>query len=388
MQKKRKILLVILIIILIALAVIMSLSAKPASQTSGTNYAKNKYTIYNQGGNVLEYGDYTFFVDNNSKSIFRYDNKNFSTMQIIKSNNSFYEKLFIINNNLIFSTNGITYYISLEDNSDNQYKKFVNGQIEYITEDLYIYVKEDNSANYLYISSYNSETFRGTNEMFYTLAQGYNIEFLKQIDDELYFTSTNSDDSVSLFEVDLKNYQTTLVVREFLEDNEVNTYLEFEDVEKTDSVYYYVLSRNELTTATLPNTRYYLYNRNIEYPYKEFSDQDVVPYLYKNSENSDDILYQSYTEYSVEPVWNVEVTNWKEFVYGDVTRFFSIDNSKLILDGEILVDLAQDFSEYEVKYALRMNDKYYILLSNDAGLYSWYSCSENGDNLSKILTQK
>lgn len=385
MQKKRKILLVVIIIALLVLIVATNVNTQTSPQSNQTNYSKNNYTVYNQGGNVLEYGDYTFFVDNNSKSIFSYDNKNSITTQIVKSQNSIYEKLYIINNNLIFSTNNITYFIPI---NGGEYQKFVDGQTEYITEDLCIYVKESNAANYLYISSYDAETFRSTNQMFYTLAQGYNIKFLKQIDDELYFTSTNSDDSVSLFEVDLKNYQTTLVVREFLENNEVNTYLEFEDVEKTNSEFYYVLSRNELTTATLPNTRYYLYNRNIEYSYKELSREDVEPYLYKNSKNSDKILYQSYTEYSVEPVWNDEVTNWKEFVYGDVTRFFSIDNSKLILDGETFVELDKNYSEYEVKYALRMNDKYYILLSNDTGLYSWYSCSEDGSNLNKMLTKK
>lgn len=385
MQKKRKILLVVIIIALLVLIVATNVNTQISPQSTQTNYSKNNYTVYNQGGNVLEYGDYTFFVDNNSKSIFRYDNKNSITTQIVKSQNSIYEKLYIINNNLIFSTNNITYFIPINGGG---YQKFVDGQTEYITEDLCVYLKESNTANYLYISSYDDETFRSTNQMFYTLAQGYNIKFLKKIDDELYFTSTNSDDSVSLFEVDLKNYQTTLVVREFLENNEVNTYLEFEDVEKTNSEFYYVLSRNELTTATLPNTRYYLYNRNIEYSYKELSREDVEPYLYKNSKDSDKILYQSYTEYSVDPVWNVEVTDWKEFVFGDVTRFFSIDSSKLILDGETFAELDKNYSEYEVKYALRMNDKYYILLSNDTGLYSWYSCSEDGSNLNKMLTKK
>lgn len=388
MQRKRKILLVVIVLILIALIFVSNVNNKTPSQSNKTNYSKNKYTVYNQGGNILEYGDYTYFVDNNSNSIFRYDNQNFSATQIIKSSNGFYEKLYIINNNLIFSTNNITYYIPLDDNSTGQYKKFVEGKVVYITEDLYIYINESNSANYLCIVSYDAETFTNTNKMFYTLAQGYNIEFLKQIDDTIYFTSTNSDESASLFEVDLKNYQTTLVVREFLENNEVNTYLKFHDVIKTDSVFYYVLSRNELTTSTEPNTRYYLYNRNIEYSYKEFSDQDVVPYLYKNPENSADILYQSYTEYSDEPVWNAKITDWRAFVYGDVTRLFSIDNSKLILDGETFVDLGRDYSSYEVKYALRMNDKYYILLSNDTGFYTWYSCDEDGNNLIEMLTKK
>lgn len=380
MRKKRIILLIVLLVVLIVLAIATSLSSKPASQTGGTNYTKNKYTIYNQGENVLEYGDYTFFVDNSSKSIFRYDNKNFTTTQIIKSKNSFYEKLFVINNNLIFSTDNITYYIPVDG---GEYKKFFDGRIEYITEDLYIYVKEDNSANYLYISSYDATTFRSTNQMFYTLAKGYNIKFLKQLENILYFTSTNSDDSVSLFEIDLKDYKTTLIVREFLEDNEINTYLEFEDVEKTDTEIYYVLSRNELTTATEPNTRYYLYTRNIEYAYKEFCVADVVPYLYKNSD--DEVLYQRYTEYSVEPVWNSEITNWEEFIYGDVTRFFEIDNSNLMLDDEKFITLSENYSGYKVKYVLRINGKYYILLSNDAGLYTWFSCNEDGSNLKEIL---
>lgn len=385
MQKKRIIMLVAIVIVLVILVIFMNLDTNKSSSSNNVNYSKNEFPVYNQGGNILEYGDYAYFVDNYSNSIFRYNKQTSASMQIIKSEYSFGKKLFVINNNLVFSTNGITYYISLKGDANGEYKKFVDGRVVYMTEDMFLYIKNMNGVNNLYISSYNSETFSITNKMFYTLAQGYYINFLKQLDDELYFTSTNSDKSVSLFAVDLKNNKTTLVVREFLEDDMVNTYLEFNDVAKIDNEIYYVLSTNELTTATKPNTRYYLYSRNIAYDYKELADQDVEPYLYNNPENKDEILYQRYTEYSVEPIWSADVPDWKEFIYGDVTRFFAIDSSKLILDGVDFVNLGQDYSGYAIESVYRINGAFYVLLSNEDSNYSLYSCNEDGSNLHKII---
>lgn len=385
MQKKRKIMLLAIVIVLVVLVIFMNLDTNKSPSSSNVNYSKNEYTVYNQGENILEYGDYAYFVDNYSNSIFRYDKQNSSTVQVAQSKNSIYNKLFVINNNLVFSTNSITYYISLNGDANSGYKKFVDGRVVYMNEDLFLYIKNMDGVNNLYVSSYNSETFSITNKMFYTLAQGYNINFLKQLGDELYFTSANSDGSASLFVVDLKNYKITLVVREFLEDDMVNTYLEFNDVAKIDNEIYYVLSTNELTTATKPNTRYYLYTRNIEYDYKEFVAQDVEPYLYNNPENKDEILYQQYTEYSVEPEWNADTPDWEKIIYGDVTRFFEIDNSKLMLEGAEFVDLDQDYSKYEIESVYRINGAFYVLLSNEDSSYSWYSCNEDGSNLHKII---
>lgn len=384
MQMKRKIIVLTVIIVLLLIVVLTNLDTKSSPSSNSVTYSQNEFPVYNQGGNILEYGDYTYFVDKYSNSIYRFNRKNASTLKIVESENPFEEKLFIINNNLIFSTNYITYYVSLNGDSNGKYEKFIDGKVLYMTEDLYLYVKKTTSISYLYISSYDSKTLSSTNKMFYTLALGHNINFLKQLGDELYFTSTNSDDSASLFSIDLKNYKTTLIVREFLND-EVNTYLKFNDVVKTDELIYYVLSTNELTTATKPNTRYYLYTRNIEYDYKEFSAEDVEPYLYADPKDENNVLYQRYTEYSVEPVWNEEVSDWKEFVYGDVTRFFEINNSTLTREGDKFVNLGQDYSNYELEYVYRLNGSLYVLISNESEMRSLYFCNEDGSNLSKII---
>lgn len=385
MKAKKRIFLFVILLFLLVLIIAGNLKrSKLPTSDEGITYAKNEYTVYNQGESILEYGDFAYFVDNYSNSIYRFNKQNSSTEQIVTSSNAFEKKLFVINNNLIFATNNVTYYISLNDNKNREYKKFVDGKVMYITEDLCLYVKETESTSYLYISSYNSETFLTTNNIFYTLAKGYNINFLKQLGDELYFTSTNSDNSVSLFSVDLKQYKTTLIVREFLEENDGTVYLEFNDVAKNDSEIYYVLSTNEPTNYGLPHTRYYLYSRNIKYAYKEFVSDDVIPFLYTNPQDESEILYQRYVDYSVEPVWNGEVTDWKEFIYGDVTRFFEIDNSKLILDGKTLIDLNQDYEWYNVELVSRINGTFYVLLSDDDEIHSWYSCNEDGSNLHEI----
>ncbi|MBQ9314194.1 MAG: hypothetical protein IJ220_04220 [Clostridia bacterium] len=389
----RKKLIIIAFFIIIALVILLIILGKTNSMDRGnihfakqSEFKSNSEKLVDYGNVVMKYGNDIFILDKLSNSIIKHNTKDGTNSTVIHFENANYsEHFFIRSNQLIFSYDNATYYSDL---NGNNIKKFTNGEIVYIDDDVYILISHKTSRDELYIVSYNNKTFRTTMELSHNIANAKTIQYLKSDGEMVYFTSINSNGKLSILEVDVKNSISKIITQMSKDSEYANTSYEISDILKDNEYYYYVVNEMTFTTYEEKILNYsYIYQRNVSENYEEIMAEDVGPYLKYHPKEKDTVLYEQYLE-SGDMIWqnmlHEETTySWKELAYGDVTNYFSLENSSVYRDKEKLADLGMDVSEYTLKNVIRLDDGYYFMIDNEYN-HIWYHCGENGDNLVKI----
>lgn len=389
-MKKRKLLIILLILLIMLLALVFYfLRDDTASKDTLNNDFKSNYgTVYNQGRNVLKYQNEVFWADNISNSIIRYNTETNDSKVIASFKNyALNENMYIVNNNLIYSVDNTTYYMTLDTNNN---AKFTDGKVVYINDELYIYILQQDSLQYLYITSYDNKNFRRTNSIFYNLAKGYNLKFLRESDGLLFFSSVNSDKSTSLFSVDLTNRKINMIIREksYVTDTsraEISDVLRF-----GDDIYYTVSSIFQTTESEELSDYHDLYIKPINGLFSEQVRREIEPYLFIDK---DKVFYGRLDEETNQYVWEAmfeddeKLDNWIERVNGDISKYYLLENSKLYFNDKELIDLGTSYSEYYLKHAEYCDDSIYFVISKDTSC-AYFKVKLDGSELVKIYEKK
>ena len=389
---RKKLIIVAVIIIILLLALIIILGTTRGMNKGNTNFAKqaefksNSEKLIDYDEPVMKYGNDIFILDKLSSSMIRYNLKNNTKSTVLDFDTTdVSEHFFIRSNKLIFSYYNTTFYSDL---NGTNIQKLTNGEVVYIDDNIYIFISHKTSRDELYIVSYDNKTFRTTTNLSKNIANGRKIQYLKAEDKDIYFTSSNTNGSISLFKVDIKNDKTEIIsTMSGISESDTLIY-EFSDIVKDQENYYYVVKELSPTAREGNLLNYtYLYLRSISSNNEEIFSEDVGLFLAYVPKHSDSILFEQYTE-SGDRIWlnnefEQKAYTWQELKYGDVTSYFEIIGSSLFTNEKQLVNLGIDLSEYILEKVVRLDDGYYFLISNDEE-HLWYHCAEDGNNLIKI----
>lgn len=391
MKKSRLILFAIFIlIVLIAIITFIRKNDKPNNpnmMTQSSEFEKNTEKLIDFDENVMRYGNNVYLLDEKRNLLLKYDPENSLTTIVHNFRNTNYCKRFFIRNNmLLFSYNNATYYSDLDGNG---LSKMCNGEIVYINDDIYLYIIHNDSKDELYIASYDNKTFKTTMDIAKNLARGTSIEYLKSSDEDVFFTSSNSENEISLFEVDIKNSKVAVINKRSSNAPVEGHKLEYSNVIKTDDIYYYIIDEIAETTNEDVYVSSSLYGASRDYYFSELFADKVGKYLSYNKNNKNEVLYQKYNEKAESYVWRTTSslgdinTNWKNFLYGDVTTLFNIKGNSIYETGYEFVNINEDLSGYKIYKVVRLKNGFYFMLVNDNSS-EWYFCKDNGKNLIKI----
>lgn len=388
---KKKLIRLAIIIIIVVIALIIALGKTSSMDKGNTNFIKqnefksNSKKLVDYGENVMQFGDDTYLLDKASKSIYRINNG--LSKEVLHFNTEPSEKFFIRSNKLIFSYDNTTYYSELDGSN---VKKFTNGEVTYVDDDVYMFISHQTTKDELYITSYDNKTFRTTNEISSNLATGNSIKYLKNNDKKVYYTSISSNDKLAILEVDVESRLDKVVTRIPRNAGYAGMYYEISDILKVKDDYYFVA--NEMTFTTNENDIWnysYLYKRNIEDSSEEVIDENVGPYLYYYSKNKSELLYEKYDE--EKSIWQIadggKSTNfeWEELRYGDVTNYFSLQGSYLAKDGEDLANIGINTENYLLEKVVRLDNGYYFSIKDEYENTIWYYFNEIDSKLIKIF---
>lgn len=383
MKRRRALIALLVLIIFLLVLIIIFLNRNNERDDSNVNdFQTNKGTVYNQGQSVLKYQDYIFLIDELANSIIRYDiQDNVSHLVAATQGYKFDDTMYIVNNKLVYSNNNVTYYSDADKLSRS---KFTDGRIVYINDDIYIYILQEEDLQYLYITSYDNTNFRKTNELFYNLAKGYQINYLKESGGLLFFTSINSDQSITLFTVDLKNSEVTLIARETSYASDTSRGEIVEAVRHGNDIYYIVAEYQKMTNGE-SLAGYDLMIRPIDAAFSEFVNSDIEPHLFV----VDDELYlgkydSETSKYSWKTTFSeVPLDNWIDKIHGDISKYFKFKNSKLYFNEEELITLNNVYLDYTIAKVVYCDDAVYVLLEKDSS-YVWISCKMDGSEFTNI----
>lgn len=360
---------------------------------------KNVAEVFNQGENVVVYNGYTFIVDKTANSIIRYSEKDDVGSRVVyTASGSIGNQLFIMGNRLIFTVGEDTYSSDLDGKNS---KKITDGNIVYMDNDVFVYILQDVTAQYVCITSYNNKNLEKTSDMIFNIAKGNEITYLKRDDRILFFNSYNTNGTTTLFSVDLDKSQSKILINTSTE-NDIERY-EYVDVVKIGNILYslqatYQLSTDYETYST--NTLYRTYIDTIITTWAEqglkpsnriFADKeklftkvynediDQYEWVSVSLDESDDfvtqkagVLDESSKEY------------WTNILYGDLTDLFILEDRNLKMDGLAFATLDDDYKNFSLKYVGLFSNKIYVLI-NQNGKSVWFSFNDDGSNMKKVF---
>lgn len=357
---------------------------------------KNIAKVFNQGENILRYADYTYIVDTEKNSIIRYFEKENVGKQIVyATDDTIGNQLFVMGNKLIFNVAKNTYYSNL-DGSDS--KKLIDGNIVYMNDEVFVYILQDSSAQYVCITSYNNKNLTRTSDTF-NLAKGNEIGYIRECDKYLFFYSNNSNGTTSLFCVDLNNSKSYVLTSLPTEGDDVR--YEYTDIAKVGDMVYplratYQISRDHETYAT--NTLYMAsidtiiwenYESDIKARRIFSNDKKLFVKGYDEDSKQYEWLYRTMNEdgdYVVEKTGVLDKNSnefWTNTLYGDLTYLFTLENGELKMDGMEFADLDDSYKDATLKYAGLFSDKVYFLV-NQNGKNIWLRFDSDGSNLKEF----
>lgn len=388
------ILLILIIIVILALGRTGNTTNKTQMHSSYTEFKSNSQKLIDYDENVVKYGNDVYFLDDLSSSIIKYDMKSKESQIVINfSDKTYSDRFFIRSNKLIFSYDNKTYYSDL--NGENV-TNFCDGTVIYIDDNSYIYISHDGKKDSLSIVSYNYKNFKTFPNTYYNLAKGRNVEYLKSMDNKVYVTSKNLDETISLLEIDIKNSQLTLVSRLSSENEKAMITKAYSDVIKGDGYYYFIVKEVMHSHFSEQDGACYLYSRNIKDSIEEYMSNNIGYHLAYDPKIRGEILFEEFNNDDVsnaQSEWlyitdrKVSNYSWNELVYGDVTSYFSIKDMNLYSQEGKIANLEIKEGYYNLERVIRLDDGYYFCIdgSND---HTWYRCDENGNNLEKMYEGK
>jgi len=402
-MKRRTILLIALAVMVVLLGVLLYVPRKKNLDTqkekeSVLNGEKNVAKVFNQGENIISYNNYTFIVDTERNSIIRYSEKENSGKQVIYATNEVIGKqLFIMGNKLIFNVAQNTYCSNLDGSNSI---KLIDGNIVYMNDEVFVYILQDTTAQYVCITSYSNSNLSRTNDTFFNLAKGNDIKFLKEYDKVLFFYSHNTNETTTLFSVDLNNSKSNVLIN--LPTKGDDERYDFVDIAKIEDIVYPLQATYQISTdhETYSSNTVYLayidkvvwenYATNIK-PLRVFTDgkklfvkeynRDTNQYewFYRKYDPKDDI----YVEEKLDVLDKNSKEYWPNVLYGDLTELFTLENGELKMDGLSFTTLENDYKNSTLKYAGLFSDKVYVLI-NQSGKNIWLRFDNDGSNPKKI----
>ena len=402
-MKRRTILLIALAVMIVLLGVLLYVPRKKnldAQKEKEEIIAgeKNVAEVFNQGENILSYNGYTFIVEAEKNSIIRYSEKENQGKQIIYADDATIgNQLFVMGNKLIFIVDENTYYSNLDGSS---LAKLIDGKIVYMNDNVMVYILQDVSAQYVCLASYNNKSLNRTTDLFFNIAKGNEIKFLKEYDETLFFYSYNTNETTTLFSVDLNKSESNVIVSLPTQSND--TRYEYIDIAKIGNMIYPLQAAYQKSTdheTYSSNTLYVAYIDSIVWenyasniiPRRVFTDGKKLFVKEYNTETKQyEWFYRKYDlkdgEYKEEKTGVLDQNSkeyWTNTLYGDLTDLFTLENGELKMDGLSFTTLENDYKNYTLKYAGLFSDKIYILI-NQNGKNIWFRFDNDGSNPKKI----
>ncbi len=192
----------------------------------------NKTEVVNNGGNILEYDGYVYYlaIQNDSSKGFknkicRRSLKDGSKAEVLYDGGQYVinERLFIFNHNLFFSISGQTLYINLENK--NKTELYNSGVLYSMQDGKMIYSHQ----NRIYKAEYYHATLaiRSVKPIVNAIST-----FMFEDENYLYFYSSNEDNSKSIFSIHKGTQTVKILTRFYLEDAkriELPTYIDLKD---------------------------------------------------------------------------------------------------------------------------------------------------------------
>lgn len=389
-MNKRLLLIIFSIIIILAIILLVSFTQKDFNpyDIEADNYLKNTESVLNQGSEFLKYDNNLYFINDRTKAIIKYNSKeNIVTPIISLKGYDLGDKLHLISNKLIYTVGQNTYYSNL-DGTDTY--KFASGRVVYINDDVYVYIVEKDSYQSLYVASYDSKTFMRTNDIFFNLANGYKIRYIKVIEDILFFESENTDRSLTLFSIDLKEYKSKVIARREMNTGDDYSQIKFSDVIQNDKSLYFIFSDINTTTYgesdTVDNS---IYGQEVEFSISEFVANEVENRLYFAPTEEKELIYEKYNDETQKYDWYNESHTllsyeWEDIVEGDVKKYFEYKDSAITKDNEAFLSLDSAYAPYSLEIARYYYGEFYFMLSHESGSHIWFTCKRDGSELKKI----
>lgn len=389
-MNKRLLLIIFSIIIILAIILLVSFTQKDFNpyDIESDNYLKNTESVLNQGSEFLKYDNNLYFINDRTKAIIKYNSKeNIVTPIISLKGYDLGDKLHLISNKLIYTVGQNTYYSNL-DGTDTY--KFASGRVVYINDDVYVYIVEKDSYQSLYVASYDSKTFMRTNDIFFNLANGYKIRYIKVIEDILFFESENTDRSLTLFSIDLKEYKSKVIARREMNTGDDYSQSKFSDVIQNDKSLYFIFSDISTTTYgesdTVDNS---IYGQEVEFSISEFVANEVENRLYFAPTEEKELIYEKYNDETQKYDWYNESHTllsyeWEDIVEGDVKKYFEYKDSAITKDNEAFLSLDSAYAPYSLEIARYYYGEFYFMLSHESGSHIWFTCKRDGSELKKI----
>ena len=402
-MKRRTILLIALAVMIVLLGVLLYVPRKKnldAQKEKEEIIAgeKNVAEVFNQGENILSYNGYTFIVDAEKNSIIRYSEKENQGKQIIYADDATIgNQLFVMGNKLIFIVDENTYYSNLDGSS---LAKLIDGKIVYMNDNVMVYILQDVSAQYVCLASYNNKSLNRTTDLFFNIAKGNEIKFLKEYDETLFFYSYNTNETTTLFSVDLNKSESNVIVSLPTQSND--TRYEYIDIAKIGNMIYPLQAAYQKSTdheTYSSNTLYVAYIDSIVWenyasniiPRRVFTDgKKLFVKEYTTDTNQYEWIYRKFNEKSGNYIY--EKTGvldkdskeyWTNTLYGDLTDLFTLESGELKMDGLLFTTLENDYKNSTLKYAGLFSDKVYVLI-NQSGKNIWLRFDNDGSNPKKI----
>ncbi len=380
-SKKMLIFLSIIIFIVLVLIIVFFAYDKDNEKNDFQSLSNNVAPVYNQGGEIVEYNNNIFFINSKTNSIIKYDMITEKSINLYKPiSENIGDRLYIVGNKLIFTVGNVTNYIDLS-NEDYVSKRFINGRIVYIDDQFYLAIYQNSLIQVLNVNSYNVESMSSDNIINNEIANGYKINYLKKIDDKLFFSSLNSDNSSTLFWVSIKESKSGIIAREYsINEENVDARVEIVDIAKKDHVYYYKANYYEKLPSVNQDflTDSIVYNINEGEKYPERGYRTVNSYFVNRD---DDIFYEAMDIHDLTYKWfdlageRHEISELIYDIYGDVTNYVSYTSGDtvLYLNNIQVLDFGTEYENYSLDKVLHYNDKYYAFLVNgNAGVCFYF----------------
>ena len=347
---------------------------------------ENTHEVFNNGGSILEYNGYVYYLnvknsstDGFSNKICRRKLKENSKEEVIYDAMQYKlnDRLMIFNNNLFFNVAGQTLYMNLEDlNVIENYNKGIlysiqNGKI------IYAYQGK------IYKGEYYSNTLAIKSSS--AIATVY-PEFMFEDEKNLYFYSNNEDGSKSIFNVNKESQVLKILNRiylgnakkieiiDYIQSND-NIYIAFEKTKSNDLKEYLIQRINKIDNSvnlvTLDDAFESFVDVSKENAYMKLKDSST---LYEYNSKKDEITKLD----------NSKVINDMYILKLNGKNIELYNNEKLLsiilrsIEGSIQNINIEEVGEYlYLKFDLIDNQ-------NSSYEYMFYRLKRDGSNLEKL----
>lgn len=346
---------------------------------------ENKTKVMWNGSNLLMYDDYIYYVDNEVEYNGESENKlcrikltgeNKVEVMYKTSQYDIENRLYIFNNNLFFTVLGQTLYMNLDDTS--YIKKFCVGKLYSIQDGNIIYLYQ----NKLCKAEYYRETLIVRNPI--SLVSG-NSSFMIEDDVNLYFSSSNSDGSISIFKVNKEKQYANVLDRIYMKNESEQQVI---DSAVTDNGLYVLIERK----MPAGGSKYIL--EKVKKDGSETQSIDLTGDVYeiKYADNSNIyFIYYGETELRKYSEKSEKIESVKE---NDMPIIYSLQKEetslKLYKNNSLICDICEVYRENAQNINIREKDNYIYIDFNlidgmsSVGEYMIYRLKKDGTELERL----